>query len=831
MPTLADRLRSAAGRAGRALLSFSSVAPPAPGFEPRTPDRPDRDSKTVAALRREEALYGRVTYRAGPQQTRYSTNPATGLEPQQIWSIQLRRNQGYPHTWTELCEQVLERDGHLGGVYDTRRQSVADKPFRIHPARRNDPLAEALAKLAERAVDRIDAFDQTVEDLLSAPAYGYAICEIVWTRAKLRFPTPSGETVTAELRLPKQLDWVHWKHVRFDQETDEPYLWLDQDVTIPPHKFVFHASAGTGLIERRGFMGSCIWLSAAKRWSERDWLVYAKLFGIPQILGKYQGGLEEYQRHRDQYQQILKDFGEGIPALVPDELVVEISRDAGGRSGDIHGAIIGWANAEMSKRILGSTLTVEMGGQGSWAAADTHRDAPYMRSRADARKLAATLRRDLLTSIVEVNAPALAAAYGVPPEDLLDAIPRWSWRIDREMTPTDRLEVYKGARDYGYRVSKQQFADEFGLDEAMTEDDLLPGKNEIVSKGGMAVPSAEIAEADDPVMPPPDEPADPSASGAPRRPDRRTASDAVRMAGWNESDHPREKGKFAPKGGGSSGSGRKTRPFRLKSPRVPRPRQPPDPNAPAKPPREYHRDHLGRFATKPRPNAAQLTLPTKLPTKKKAGKVKPDPSKVPGAPGRTTQQWRVRVTNDPENGYKGRSYALASLDDGVKEFMAAPATPLGTDWDTGGKRGRGWTNADIFEAVIGKGDERLWDDLNQFFDLKGSKRIKDQYDAIRACLRPTPGVRGKRDWRDFDIEALREAHPAFKALQAPEWLHDAKSHQETAEYYRQQAEQFSERTDVNGPDADIDDASLPDYGGYEEYQAYDHHGNASGVPF
>lgn len=512
MATFTERMRTAAGRAGRALVRFSASSPPAPGFAPPSPDQADRNKEQARKLRSPEALRGRTTYYAGPSQSRYSSYPGTGIEPDQIWQIQMLRNQGYPQLWTELCEQFLERDGHLGGIYDTRRQSVSDKPFRLHPAYRGDALADVLSKLIERVIDKVEMFDQTIEDLLSATAYGYAISEIVWHEAKVRVPLLDGSAAALHLVVPKSIEWVHWKHVRFDRYTDEPYLWFPSgEATIPPNKFIFHGAAGTGLVEKRGFMGSCAWLSASKRWTERDWLVYGKIFGIPQILAQYPNAVEEYEKHRDMYEQILKDWGEGIPALLPDELAVTISREAAGRSGDLHGSIIGWANSEMSKRILGSTLTVEIGNQGAYAAADTHRDAPYMRTRADARKLAGTLRRDLLRPILIINQSTLADALGETPEDIMERVPRCSWRIEREMTPVDRQKVYEGAvNELGLAVDEGQYRDEMGLDAPRPGTPALRGKPVPIGTGGLA-PSLDASEDGAEPAPKPDpEPAEPA---------------------------------------------------------------------------------------------------------------------------------------------------------------------------------------------------------------------------------------------------------------------------------------------------------------------------------
>jgi phage gp29-like protein len=514
---ITDRLRSVASRAGRALLSFSASATPAvPGFEPRSRDGGNRDQTVGRQINSQDALFGRISYAAGPAQTRYSSYPERGLEPTTIWNLQVQRNNGYPQLWCELAEGVLERDGHLGGIAETRRHSVLDKPLRFHPALRDD-LSASLQGLIERAVDRIDSFDQTIEDLLYAPAFGWASSEMVWVRdQRVRLKLPNGKTTTVLMHLPRTIEWVHQKHFRFDRDTDEPYIWISGDgQSLPENKFVFHVGSGAGLVERRGFLSSCIWLSAAKRWSERDWLVYAKLFGIPNIMGKYSDGKEEYEKHRTEYQKLLKDWGEGIPVILPEDLVVEVTRDPGGRSNDVHGAIIGWANGEMSKRVHGSTLTVEIGNQGAYAAADTHRDAPYMRSRADARKLAGTLRRDIYTAILRVNRYRLATALGETPDDIMERVPRCSWRIEREMTPMDRQKVYEGAvNELGVDVDEEQYRDEMGMDAPRPGGQRLRGKPIPVGSGGLA-PSIEASE----------DGAEPPAKPAPAPPAKSTPSD------------------------------------------------------------------------------------------------------------------------------------------------------------------------------------------------------------------------------------------------------------------------------------------------------------------
>lgn len=488
--------------AHRAKTTALARMPPAvPGFEPRSRPTVDRDSATAQAIRAEEALWGRITYNAGPQWDRYSTYVGTGLEPDTIFNVMVQRNNGYPQLWSDIVEAALERDGHLGGVYDTLRRTVSQSQFRVH-AWDQTAIAQANASFVESGLGEMDSFDSVVEDLLSAPAYGYAASEIVWQRRQVRFIGPGNRPISFQAIVPRGAYWMHPKKFCFDLATDEPLLWLGSTagVTLPEHKFLFHTTIGPGIIAKRGFMGSCIWLHAAKQWSARDWLIYGKIFGIPQILAKFPNGEEEFKVHRDEYRQILKDWGEGIPAIVPDNLKIELPANANsGRAGDVHGSIIGWANAEISKRVLGSTLTVEMAQSGSYNAADVHAEAPQIRARGDARRLAETLRRDLFRSMLHLNRNSLAAAYGVSPEEAAASVPKCSWRIDREMKTTDRLTVYEKADALGVAADEQQFRDDFGLDAPRPGGKAIKGKVQAIPAEGALTTTQAVANADAPV--------------------------------------------------------------------------------------------------------------------------------------------------------------------------------------------------------------------------------------------------------------------------------------------------------------------------------------------
>jgi len=293
------------------------------------------------------------------------------------------------------------------------------------------------------------------------------------------------------------LDYVHQKHFRFDTTTDEPYLWFSEGTArLPAGKFIFHRAAGSGFVERRGYMIACTWLHAAKSWALRDWLVYSNVYGLPQIEGIYEGDVEQLNLHRTIYEAMLRDFGHGKPVIHPDDFKLTVQQSpTGGRAQDVFGALVGWANTEMSKRVQGETLTTEVGGVGSYAIGDVHADVKNAIVRSDARKLASTLRTDLLVPILALNAPVLGNLWGVNPYDIMAAVSRISWRIERETTPEVRARIYSlGVNELGADLDPDQFYDEFGFDRVSARNEPLRGKPVTVSSGGAAVSTVDAGD-------------------------------------------------------------------------------------------------------------------------------------------------------------------------------------------------------------------------------------------------------------------------------------------------------------------------------------------------
>ena len=485
------------GSASTKKMSAERPPPAVPGVGMPFSSYPpvDNTSQQAQIANSRDALAGVISYAAGPTLTRYSTYPADGISAEMIKAAMRNADLGYPRIQAEMYEQLIERDAHLRGVAKARIYEVSGKQWFMRPLDET-PLAASIAKFCRAAVDEIDGFDSDIDDLLWANGNGYAASEIVWRFDDLRFPDGDGNNRLLTAFVPRSLEWVHAKHFEFDAITDEPYLFLASGrIRLPKWKFVFHPAADTGEIERRGYMRPCMTLCAAKAWALRDWLLYEGLFAVPQVTGTYPADKEEYEKQRGVYQQIMRDWGKGVPAFIADDIEFKISpAQTGGNSSGVHAAILGYCNQEMSKLIQGETLTTEVGNVGAYAATETHADVRHAFIRADALKLAQTLRRDLLTPIVEVNLERLATLLGATPREIMRCIPKMQWRIDRETSPTQRKDIIIAFANAGLSIDEDAIRDEFALDPPKPGGKALRGEPVTVSAGGAAIGSAEASD-------------------------------------------------------------------------------------------------------------------------------------------------------------------------------------------------------------------------------------------------------------------------------------------------------------------------------------------------
>jgi phage gp29-like protein len=504
---LTDRFASMLDGIGSTITRVSTamrnpgVAPEVniPGVPHWTAGRPNTNERLAAMLRMPEAYMGRVSYDAGPSWTRFSSNPATDLTPQKIIAAQTSAISGYPQVWTEMIEQSLSRDAHLSGIAQQRVDDVIKGSWRLIRAT-NDDLAAAVRGFCNEALQGIDGFEDDLAWLLWSNAYAYTSGEVIWKETQMSFPGPDGKRIgPIDVIVPRMIDAVHSKHFRFDLRTDEPLLWLGSDqVSLPFGKFLFMVGEGQQpIIERHGYMWPCIWPSMFKAIGWSGWVTHVNRFAMPIPIVEYEGGLAQYEEYKQSFDQILNDLGQGFGVLVPrNDVGVRIENPpSGGSAHDPFSALSDACDASESVRVLGATLTAKIGNVGSFSASTAHLEVKYSREEADARRMWAALRSQLLAPIVYFNTVNLARALGADPDEIRRRVPRGMHRVPREIDPVQRASVVSMAiNQWGLEIGSESLFDEFNLPQPLDDSDIARGEPQLISSGGAAVGATEAAK-------------------------------------------------------------------------------------------------------------------------------------------------------------------------------------------------------------------------------------------------------------------------------------------------------------------------------------------------
>jgi phage gp29-like protein len=323
----------------------------------------------------------------------WTWRPLASLTPAQVAEILRRAAMGDAHDFLIAAADIEEKDLHYRAVLQTRKLAVAGLPWDVQPAEESRAAKKAAA-LTRQVLESIDLPELMVQ-LLDALSKGYAVAEIVWQT--------DGPTWVPGAILPREAHWF-----RFDRETGRELRLFDgtpDGAELPPYKFICHTPrilAGIPLMG--GLARSALWAWVFKSYALRDWAAFAELYGQPIRIGKY--GPAATREDIAVLKRAVFELGSDAGAVIPESMALEIVESgAKSASADLYQRLIEYLDRQVSKAVLGQTLTTDQGSSGSLAQASVHNEVRADLMRADARALAATLTRDLIAPLIALNLP------------------------------------------------------------------------------------------------------------------------------------------------------------------------------------------------------------------------------------------------------------------------------------------------------------------------------------------------------------------------------------------------------------------------------------------
>jgi phage gp29-like protein len=322
--------------------------------------------------------------------TLWDQSVASGLTPHRLAGILQSAIAGDHRPYLALAEEMEERDPHYGSVLGTRKRSLS----RLSPCVEPPSAKRAEKKIADAVRDLVEApaFRDMLRDLTDAFGKGFSVIELVWREE-------------GGLWKPAYV-WRDPKYFTFDHisrsELRLAELGSIDGLAMAPGKWIVHTpKVKSGIPIRGGYGRLAAWAYLFKNYSLKDWAAFLDVYGMPIRVGKYHPSATAEERRK--LLQAVMGIASDAAAIIPESMLIELLevKNAGGGTSTPFEQICRFLDEQMSKMILGQTMTTEAGG--SLAQAKVHNQIRIDILEDDADQLAVTINRDLIAHFVTWN--------------------------------------------------------------------------------------------------------------------------------------------------------------------------------------------------------------------------------------------------------------------------------------------------------------------------------------------------------------------------------------------------------------------------------------------
>lgn len=201
------------------------------------------------------------------------------------------------------------------------------------------------------------------------------------------------------------------------------------------------------------------WMYLFKNYDIKDWVSFCEVFGMPLRLGKYDASASEDDKK--QLMEAIISLGTDAAGIVPSSTMIEFIESQKTTSVEIYEKLARYCDEQISKAILGQTLTSDSGG-GSYAQSKTHDEVRHDLTVADAKALAVTIRRDIIRPLVEFN-------FGTDVD-----IPFFGFDCHEVEDQKEVVEIYKTlACDMGLEIPKSHIYKKFNIPKPEDGEEVL----------------------------------------------------------------------------------------------------------------------------------------------------------------------------------------------------------------------------------------------------------------------------------------------------------------------------------------------------------------------
>ncbi len=322
---------------------------------------------------------------------RYGEYNIGGITPSLLASVIAQASSGDYSGVAPICNSIESRDAHISSVLQTRKYGILGLDYNIEPYSQ-DSKDINIAEFVNECILDINNFDDALYDFMDAVFKGFAVAEIMWDYDGRNY-------ITELITVPQnKITWTNSTSPRL-LTAQQPYT----GIRLEENKFVvhIHKTRTTSLPTKQGLFQCIAWLYIFKSFAMRSWARFSELYGMPLRLGKYDASARDEDVQA--LYNALKSLGNDAAGVISQSTMIEFIEASKSSSIDVYQVLIDTCNSEISKAVLGQTLSTEQTGNGSYAMAKVHNDVRDDIRNADCEILSNTIRNQIIRPLVEFN--------------------------------------------------------------------------------------------------------------------------------------------------------------------------------------------------------------------------------------------------------------------------------------------------------------------------------------------------------------------------------------------------------------------------------------------
>ena len=276
-------------------------------------------------------------------------------------------------------------DPHVWACVQSRKSGVLSLEWEIDRGKAKSKQAQ----IVENIFNNLDLYT-LISEIIDAVLFGFQPLEIIWQKQ-------------GNLILPAEIKAKPAEWFVFDDDNKLKFKSREnyKGEELPDKKFLcpqYNPSYQNPYGERT--LSRIFWNVTLKNGGLRFWITFTEKYGMPFLVGKHPRGAEVDET--EDIADILNSMVQDAIAVIPDDTSIEIHEAEKSSSCDIYEKLIDKMNSEISKAILGQTLTTEIGNKGSYSASKTHMNVRQDIIDADKKLVEKTLNQ-LIKWIYELN--------------------------------------------------------------------------------------------------------------------------------------------------------------------------------------------------------------------------------------------------------------------------------------------------------------------------------------------------------------------------------------------------------------------------------------------